>query len=259
MRGRRRKYGYRRPRRWQRLATVAFLIGLVVLLAIGVRTVFFGGGDPAPSPSATASATPAPTDQLPWPIETRTPPPDVVPGEGTFTDPAQVDRTNPDAVAEAAAQLLGSHDTLVDDSEADSRERAAELLIPELLELPQVENSKPDAQWLAAQEHDAYSQPLVAVLTVPALGHGHEGETPEEHAAHAEEQVWIGMPTETAEGEPALGYQFDVLYHWQGRDGWISEPDDAQKREVRLALVERDGVWVVVEAYYGEPQFVGVK
>lgn len=253
------------------LSGLAVLLG-VLMVAYAAISAVTGWDDPPPSASpsessasapATASSSPtgSPSAASPspsWPVETEAPPEDVVPGEGSFVDPSEVDRTDPDAVAEAAASLYGSHDTLVDQSEADSRERVAPLLDPWLLEVPQPQNPSPGGLWLVAQEHDAYSQPLVTPLTVPALGHEHAGETAEEHAAHAEGAV-IGMPTVTADGEPALGYQFDVLYHWQGRDDWVSSPETAQKREVKLTLVERDGKWIVVEAFYASPQITGVK
>ena len=183
-------------------------------------------------------------------METRTPaPPDVVPGDGTFIDPEEVDRADPDAVAEAAAGLYASHDTLLDRSESDARERAAPFLDPSLLELPQAENPMLGEEWLEAQKHEAYSLPMVTPLTDIAA---------EEHAVEVPAGQ-LGVPVETGSGEPALAYQFDVLYHWQGRDGWVSEPSQGQKREVRLALVERGGQWIVAEAFYGTPRVVGVK
>lgn len=233
------------------LSGLAVLLG-VVAVAWAVGTYLLSGGDPEPSggPIAPTASYSAPAPDPTWPVQTRTPaPPDVVPGDGTFIDPGTVDRADPDAVAEAAAGLYASHDTLLDRSESDARERAAPFLDPSLLELPQAENPLLGEEWLEAQKHEAYSQPLVTPLTDIAA------------AEHAEEipAGQIGVPVETASGEPALAYQFDVLYHWQGRDGWVSEPDAGQKREVRLSLVERDGQWVVAEAFYGSPRIVGVK
>jgi hypothetical protein len=247
---RRNRYGYRRPTRWPLVVTGA-LAAIVVAAVVWVFAPIVSKDDaPEAAPSGSAS-------ESPWPVETQTPPADVTAGDGTFRDPAEVDRANPDAVAEATAELFGSHDTLLDSSEAESRDRAAPLLTPELLELPRVETPSPGWQWLEAQKHEAYSEPQVGALNVPALGHSHEGETEEEHAAHADEAANIGMPTVTASGEPALGYQFDVVYHWVGRDGWVPENSEGIVREVRLALVERDGQWVVAEAFYGSPQVTG--
>lgn len=239
------------------VSVLAVVLGLVAVTWAVLATVF-GGDDsestaPAPQPSASAPASPSA-----WPVETEAPQEDVVPGEGTFLDPGAVDRTDPDAVAAAAATLYGSHDTVLDDSESDSRERVAPLLDPSLLEIPQPENPSPGGLWLVAQEHDAYSLPVATPLPIPALERDHAGETAEFHEAHSR-GAEVGMPTSTADGEPALAYYFDVLYHWQGRDGWVSVPETGQHREVRLTLVERDGQWVVVKSFYGSPVVVGVK
>lgn len=242
----------RRRRRLMKLTLCAVIVFLAVVLAVVGIMLWPDGEEPAaqagPTPSASTAAPSAAPSRVPV-----TPAPreaGVAPGDGTFLDPADVDRTDPDAVATAAATLFASHDTLLDGSEESARWRAKPLLDPALLEGPFVETPSPGAAWLEAQQHDGYTSPKVTPLTVPALEHAHEGETEAEHAAH---EGRVGQPTETAEGVPALGYEFDVHYRWGGRDGWTPDSDEGHKRTVRLALVDRDGKWTVAEAYYGQP------
>ena len=234
---------------WALLAFIVVVVAVVAILLWPRPGSPAAQTAPSQSPSPSASQASPSTAVSDWPVATAAPrEAGVAPGDGTFLDPAGVDRTDPDAVAEATAVLLASHDALLDDSEASAKLRAKPLLDPALLEGPSAENPSPGPQWLEAQQHDAYTQPLVTPLTVPALGHAHEGESEAEHAEH---EGRVGQSTELAGGEAALGYEYDVLYHWQGRDGWVSEPEAGQKRAVRLSLVERDGVWVVARAFYG--------
>lgn len=240
----------RRPTWLGVLGTLAFLAALVVIL---VSTVTGNGlmsprGEPVlPDPSASASP-------WEWPVETSSPAAGLEPGEGSFPDPAAVDRTDPDAVAEAVARISASHDAALDSSELDALERAGELVDPALLGAERAERTTVGPVWLAAQEHEAYSSAEVTPVEILALSHSHEGETEAEHAEHADR---MGAEAVSADGEEVLAYEFEVVYQWKGRDGWGSEPADAQVRGVQLSVAERGGEWVVVEHFYGEMSTIG--
>lgn len=217
------------------VSAVAVGLGLGVVAWLGVSALL--AGDPQPS-----APDPSPSVSQPWtwPVQTVEPSEPVVPGEGTFVDPAGVDRTDPDAVAEAAARALASHDTLTDEDYTDSEARALEFYAPELPPMGAAERATVGASWLEAQEHDGYTTPVLSPVPVPI--HGPEpGRGP-----------WLGVPTVSADGEDVLAYQYRVLLNWAGRDGWGSDPREAQVRVVKLSLAERDGQWVVVERYYAD-------
>lgn len=207
-------------------ATVVSLAALIVVVVVAVMAA----NRPEPREAVAGKIT---TAEPSWPVPTPGPV-EAEPGEGTFTDPALVDRTDPDAVALAVAELSASHDTVTDRTETAAVLRAGDLMDPDLV--ASIREPDRGAPWVLAAEHEAYSVPVVRPAAIPPqLEHEHEGEAVE------------------FQGEEIRPYMFDVTYGWQGRDGWVSDPTDVQVRSVMLSLAERDGQWVVVEHYYGEP------
>lgn len=224
----------------KRMLSVLAVVAAVVVL--GWMT-FAGPADPqpavAPSSTAPSTASAQPSAEPSWPVQTREPA-EVEPGEGTFVDPAKVDRKDADAVAVATAKLLASHDTAVDTDEYDADTRARAFYLPDL---PAAggEGDSSDEVWLVAQQDEAYSVPAVTDVGVPHdLAEGAKG----------------------ADGKPVVPYQFHVTYNWVDRDGKAVQGTGTQERIVRLALRKVDGEWVVVERFYGSAEigdYAGVK
>lgn len=217
------------------------VISVAALFVIVAVTLMFAN---RPAPAEPVNAEVELHTPTPWPVQTKEPAADAVPGDGTFPDVWEVDRWDPDEVAEAVATLTVSHDTLTDETETDGTIRAFELMDPVLRgQIKAPEKSSVGPEWLEAQQHEAYSVPVLTPSFVPPpLEHGEGGDHKEDEDA-----------SYTVDGEEIRPYKFEVSYSWQGRDGWVSEPEDAQVRLVVLSLAERGGKWVVVTHYYGDP------
>lgn len=216
-------------RRW----LIVGLVVVVCLVLVGVGVVAVTGGksetasvEEVPSPPADPRSTDLPTPKD-WPVARESPSPGE-PGDGSFKSP-DVDRSDPDAVAERFAVIVSSWDTVTDETKSEAVDRARPLMggdLAESLSTP----VRPTA-WGEPAQHQAYTVPAATLVD----HHQEQGE-------HA--------PTLPSTGEKVRPYTFRVSYQWQGRDGWTSK--DPGYQVVYLSLVKRDGRWQVVE-YGAEP------
>ena len=166
------------------------------------------------SSSAAASASSAPAA---WPTSSSFPTPEV-PGDGTFPRVQDVDRTDVDSTARAAAILLHSWDTTVDRTETAAAIRAKPLMSDEWA-ANQIEPQRNSSQgdWLEPSEHRAYSR----AQAVPSIG---------------------DVSQDVAEDKAIRAYT--VTWRWASRDG---EPAEGTgRRQVVIYLEKHSGAWEVV-------------
>lgn len=175
----------------------------VVLLVTGCRVAENPGAISAPGPtrsdiSQTAAAK-------------------LMPGEGTFANAGDADRSDADSTAEVAALLLHSWDTLIDRTQTAAAVRAKDLMNEEWAS-HQVEPERNGAQgeWLKPSRHQAYSSPSV----VPGAG---------------------DVAQEVAPDKAIRFYH--VTWRWIARDG--AELPDTSTHVVTLYLEKQDGLWSV--------------
>lgn len=222
---------------WSKISTVVSWAVIAVLVIVGAVHWLgvFSDWVNREEPAAAAPAAPQ------WPVATPTET-GFTPGDGTFLDPSEVDRTDPGEVARAAALLMVSHDTATDDTTTDATLRARDLMAPEVAEaVTEPERGSLLEDWLTAADHRAYTSPAATAVTIPSLEHAHEGE-------HEEPVVT------SATGETVEPYEFQVVYQWHPRTPWTMEdPPPEGTRVVQLSVAERDGQWMVVEHYTGTP------
>ena len=202
-------------------AIVVFVVAVVVAVSVVVLRQPEPAAESLPSPPADPRSTDLPTPED-WPVARESPSPGE-PGDGSF-ETSDVDRSNPDAVAERFAVMVSSWDTATDETKSEAMDRARPLMGGDLagsLSTP----VRPTA-WGEPAQHQAF--------TVPAA-------TPvDHHQEHGEE-----APTLPSTGEKVKPYTFRVSYQWQGRDGWTSKEPSYQV--VYLSLAKRDSRWQVVE------------
>jgi hypothetical protein len=185
-------------------------VHLISALAVCVLPLAACSSEPAPETSApSGAAAPATAGTTPVPA---------VPGDGTFQQVADVDRTDVEATARAAAILLHSWDTATDRTETAAAIRARPLFSQAWAEA-QVEPARNSAQghWLGPAEHRAYSR----AQAVPSIG---------------------DVSHEVGEGRVARAYT--VSWRWASRDGQ-SVPGTG-RRQVVLYLEQHAGAWEVV-------------
>ncbi|MFC4904894.1 hypothetical protein [Kocuria oceani] len=166
------------------------------------------------SSSATASASSAPAA---WPTTSSFPTPEV-PGDGTFPAVEDVDRTDVDSTARAAAILLHSWDTVVDRTETAAAIRTKPLMSDEWA-AHQVEPERNSSQgaWLDPASHGAYSR----AQAVPAIG---------------------DTTRDVADDKAVRAYK--VTWRWASRDGEPAEGTGT--RHVTIYLERHSGAWEVV-------------
>lgn len=225
---------------------IVMVVAAVIAVGALVASLWFvtrGGDDPEPADTPTAAATASPTASESWSWPTAPPGPSQaptgspVPGDGSFVDPAQVDRSDPGAVAEAAALLTVSHDTALDESLTDAQARLGSLADPSVLDaLVAPERSVVGADWLAVAPYDGYTTPAAELIPRHDQLGDHEGH---DHAP-GEHQDYLN-------GEPVEGYEFRVTYQWAGREQIPAEVQpEAQTRTVLVTVADREGQWTVV-------------
>ena len=191
---------------------------LITALALAVLPLAACSTEPAQETSASSSAaSPASSAPADWPT-TRSFPTPQVPGDGTFPAVEDVDRTDVDSTARAAALLLHSWDTAVDRTETAAAIRAKPLMSDEWA-AHQVEPERNSSQgaWLGPAEHGAYSR----AQAVPAIG---------------------DTTRDVADDKAVRAYK--VTWRWASRDGEPAEGTGA--RHVTIYLERHSGAWEVV-------------
>ncbi|MHA7146553.1 hypothetical protein ACX80U_17730 [Arthrobacter sp. TmT3-37] len=143
---------------------------------------------------------------------------DEIAGNGTFTTPADADRTDVVSTAEVAALMLHSWDTTTDTTQTAAAIRAMPLMSNEWA-TNQVEPERNGAQgeWLKPAEHQAYSAPSI----VPAPG---------------------DVSQDVADDKAIRAY--DVSWRWISRDG--ADLTTTGRQIVTIYLEKHDGQWDVV-------------
>ncbi|MFC4905666.1 hypothetical protein BJF77_18425 [Kocuria sp. CNJ-770] len=161
--------------------------------------------------TATATSTPSPTA--------------TTPGEGTFLDPTDVDRTDVEATAEAAALLIHSWDTVTDRTQTAAAIRAKPLMSEEwAANQIEPERNGNQAAWLKPSEHQAYSAPSIT----PAVG---------------------DVSRDVANDKVIRAY--DLTWRWISRDG--QEIEATGRRQVVIYLEKHSGQWEVVGHQSSDP------
>ena len=166
---------------------------------------------PSEDRAGAASDTPAPATSEPASFKP-------TPGEGSFTETSDADRTDPDSTAEIAALMLHSWDTTTDRTQTAAAIRAKPLMSEDWA-AHQIEPERNAAQgaWLKPAQHQAYSSPSI----VPTPGDVSEDVT-EDKAIRA----------------------YEVNWRWESRDG--EELTATGQRIVTLYLEKHDERWHVV-------------
>ena len=186
---------------------------LISALALCALPLAACSTEPVQETSAQSSAA-APTS---WATPSSIPTPEV-PGDGTFPHVRDVDRTDVESTARAAAVLLHSWDTATDRTETAAAIRAKPLMSEEWA-AHQIEPERNSSQgaWLDPAEHRAYSR----AQAVPAIG---------------------DVTRDVAEDKAIRAYK--VTWRWASRDG---EPADGTgTRHVTIYLEKHSGAWEVV-------------
>ena len=156
----------------------------------------------APTTGTTPSSIPAPE----------------VPGDGTFPHVQDVDRTDVDSTARAAAILLHSWDTATDRTETAAAIRAKPLMSDEwAAHQMEPERNSSQGAWLDPASHRAYSR----AQAVPAIG---------------------DVTRDAAEDKAIRAYK--VTWRWASRDGEPAEGTGT--RHVTIYLEKHSGAWDVV-------------
>lgn len=140
------------------------------------------------------------------------------PGEGSFTEASDAERTDVDSTAEVAALILHSWDTMTDKTQTAAAVRTKPLMSEDWA-AQQIEPERNAAQgaWLEPAEHQAYSSPSI----VPAPGDVSQDVAPDK-AIRA----------------------YDVSWRWISRDG--AELTATGQQIVTIYLEKHDGQWQVV-------------
>lgn len=214
----------RRRRIMWGLGVTALVLVVALVWASGVLGQRVAQDAPAPDVSRETSA--PSEDSMPWPIPA-TPSQDPAPESSPL--PGEVDRTDPDSVAEAFALMTVSWDTPEDTNETPAAERAREAFGAEELALSPAP-VRAGAGWLGPSQQGSYT---TATATVTPMD-----EHMTEHAVY--------VPT----GERVRPVTVAVTYRWVGTDPATGDPWPEESREVLLSLVERDGEWEVIEYGY---------
>ena len=141
-----------------------------------------------------------------------------VPGDGTFPEVGDADRSDVESTAHTAALMLHSWDTTTDRTETAAAIRAKGLMSEEWA-VNQIEQQRNSSQgdWLEPSEHRAYSR----AQAVPAVG-----DAARDVAADKAIRV------------------YDVSWWWASRDGEPAEGTGS--RQVTLYLEKHSGEWEVV-------------
>jgi hypothetical protein len=159
--------------------------------------------------SSTAPASEASPSSMPTPE---------VPGDGTFPQVEDVDRTDVESTARAAAILLNSWDTATDRTETAAAIRAKPLMSDEWA-AHQIEPERNSSQgsWLDPAKHRAYSR----AQAVPAIG---------------------DVTRDVADDKAVRAYK--VTWRWASRDGEPAEGTGT--RHVTIYLETHSGAWEVL-------------
>ena len=186
---------------------------LITALALCAVPLAACSTSPAQETSASSSAA-APTSSA-TPSSIPTP---EVPGDGTFPAVEDVDRTDADSTARAAALLLHSWDTVVDRTETAAAIRTKPLMSDEWA-AHQVEPERNASQgaWLDPASHGAYSR----AQAVSAIG---------------------DVTRDVADAKAVRAYK--VTWRWASRDGQPAEGTGT--RHVTIYLEKHSGAWEVV-------------
>ncbi len=143
---------------------------------------------------------------------------ELTPGEGTFSDPREVDRSDVEATAEAAALMLHSWDTATDRTQTAAAIRAKPLMSSKWANHQvEPERNGNQAAWLEPAEHQAYSAPSL----IPAVG---------------------DVSRYVAADKAIRAY--DLTWRWISRDGHPIEATG--QRQVVIYLEKHSGQWDVV-------------
>lgn len=191
------------------------LITTLTLCALPLAGCYTETGEGTSAPSSAAA--PATSSPAAWPTPSSFPTPQV-PGDGTFPAVEDVDRTDVDSTARAAAILLHSWDTATDRTETAAAIRTKPLMSDEWAD-QQVEPERNSSQgaWLGPAEHGAYSR----AQAVPAIG---------------------DVTRDVAEDKAVRAYK--VTWRWASRDGEPAEGTGT--RHVTIYLEKHSGAWEVV-------------
>ena len=158
---------------------------------------------PAPSPSATA--TPKPADL-----------------SATVQKLLEVDRTHPDKVAAAFADIIMRWDVAHDRTETAAAVRAQPLMIPDLAKRTvEPERNASQALWLELAPLGAFSEPTIGP----------------------------GVPLDGDEGtdtEDVAYRNLTATWTWRDADGKHLKADQ-RKRNIFLVLTKNNGVWSVAD------------
>ena len=191
------------------------LITALVLFALPLAACSTSPAQETSAPSSAAAS--ASSSPAAWPTSSSFPTPDV-PGDGTFPRIQDVDRSDVDSTARAAALLLHSWDTASDRTETAAAIRTKPLMSDEWA-AQQVEPERNSSQgaWLGPAEHGAYSR----AQAVPAIG-----------------------DTTRDVGQDKAVRAYKVTWRWASRDGEPAEGTGT--RHVTIYLEKHSGAWDVV-------------
>ena len=185
---------------------------LISALALCVLALAACSGQAAQETSQSSSAAPS-TEASPSSMPTTD-----VPGDGTFPQVQDVDRTDVESTARTTAILLHSWDTATDRTETAAAIRAKPLMSDEWAQA-QVEPVRNSSQedWLGPAEQRAYSRAQAA----PSIG---------------------DVSTDVGPGQAIRAYT--VIWRWASRDG--QPASGTGQRQVTIYLEKHSGAWEVV-------------
>lgn len=191
------------------------LITALALFALPLAACSTSPAQETSAPSSAAAS--ASSSSAAWPTSSSFPTPDV-PGDGTFPRVQDVDRTDVESTARAAALLLHSWDTASDRTETAAAIRTKPLMSDDWA-AQQVEPERNSSQgaWLGPAEHGAYSR----AQAVPAIG---------------------DVTRDVGQDKVARAYK--VTWRWASRDGEPAEGTGT--RHVTIYLEKHSGAWEVV-------------
>ncbi|KLU09984.1 hypothetical protein [Kocuria sp. SM24M-10] len=186
---------------------------LITALALCALPLAACSTSPAQETSASSNAADPASSATPSSLSTPE-----VPGDGTFPRIQDVDRTDVDSTARAAAILLHSWDTVVDRTETAAAIRAKPLMSDEwAAHQAEPERNSSQGAWLDPAEHRAYSR----AQAVPAIG---------------------DVSRDVAKDKAIRAYK--VTWRWASRDGEPAEGTGT--RHVTIYLEKHSGAWEVV-------------
>ncbi len=191
------------------------LITALALCALPLAACSTETGQETSAPSSAAAS--ASSSPAAWPTSSSFPTPEE-PGDGTFPRVQDVDRTDVDSTARAAALLLHSWDTASDRTETAAAIRTKPLMSDEwAAQQVEPECNSSQGAWLDPASHGAYSR----AQAVPAIG---------------------DVTRDVADDKAVRAYK--VTWRWASRDGEPAEGTGT--RHVTIYLEKHSGAWDVV-------------